>query len=397
MCFFQHRTQMSRGVGLWCGCPTTCWNPAKGWIGDSWNLQERPRFQQILACATGSRSIRLLMERNLAAKWGHDTCLNREKLFQFIQHHSKSLNISWIYPVFLWSTKCPPIGKARQILHTYIISYIVRWHIYIYNMHNIRLFYYTMLMLFVFWRRHMWRSLLTRYLQNPNTWFPFLKHFWMDRWTLSSKIACNSVIMKMNPLHFPHKAPSTKHSNSGSWHTEADMMLDCSSDEGFLLIVLWHMMLLWAWKKKWKKHSITIHFHFADHQPTPLLEMSSRQFYLSWMPWVAAVQRCLQLSLWNRINCISQCQPDHVWCVADLESIGLRSIISIAKCHRVPVVQRRTIEFMEDNSSKGHGQVTLWMKAITSGKSSVSPMQLEIFTKSRFKNLQWASLQAREP
>ena len=92
----------SRGVGLWCGCPTTYWNPAKG------GCRKTEGFQQMkLAFAT--------------VKNGWKTCLQSSKnypsefstSFKIIEHFSK------LSRVFLWSTtKC----QSEIHIRTYIIT-----------------------------------------------------------------------------------------------------------------------------------------------------------------------------------------------------------------------------------------------------------------------------------
>lgn len=92
----------SRGVGLWCGCPTTYWNPAKGGsLGNHETCRKTEGFQQMkLAFAT--------------VKNGWKTCLQSWKtILVNFQHHSKSLNISRNYREYF--CEAPPSVKARYI------------------------------------------------------------------------------------------------------------------------------------------------------------------------------------------------------------------------------------------------------------------------------------------
>lgn len=140
-------------------------------------------------------------------------------------------------------------------------------------------------------RRHMWKFLLHQTLAESPKMMTCFEAF------LRGKV--ESLSLKMNPFHFPHKAPSTKHSTSGSRNTEADMMLDCSSEELFRLIDLWCCFELE--KNEWKTHGHALWLRWPSTYPLFFLEITAMpwQFYLSWMPWVAAVQSCLQLSLWS--------------------------------------------------------------------------------------------------
>lgn len=95
----------SRGVGLWCGCPTTYWNPAKG------GCRKTEGFQQMKPCFCYCKN-------------GWKTCLQSWKTypsefstsFKIIEHFSK------LSRVFLWSTtKC----QSEIHIRTYIITFLL--------------------------------------------------------------------------------------------------------------------------------------------------------------------------------------------------------------------------------------------------------------------------------
>lgn len=164
----------------------------------------------------------------------------------------------------------------------------------------------------------MWKFLLHQTLAESQNMMTFFEA------VLRGKV--ESLILKMDPFHFPHKAPSTKH--------KADMMLDCSSEELFLLIDLWFCFEL---EKKMKKT-----------WPCTLTSLTIN------LPPVLFGDYCRVLAVLSQLNAMSSGSPI------------MFATQFLAKCQYVPAVQRRMIESMEANSSKGHGQVTIWMKEITS-------------------------------
>lgn len=109
-------------------------------------------------------------------------------------------------------------------------------------------------------RRHMWKFLLHQTLAESPKMMTCFEAF------LRGKV--ESLSLKMNPFHFPHKAPSTKHSTSGSRNTEADMMLDCSSEELFRLIDLWCCFELE--KNEWKTHGHALWLRWPSTYPRVL-------------------------------------------------------------------------------------------------------------------------------
>ena len=230
------------------------------------------------------------------------------------------MNISWIYPVFLWSTKCPPIGKARQILHTYIISDIVRWHTYIYIIYaeySIILLYNAYVVCFL-------KKTYVEILSPDNLCrIPTPDDFFWSifEWTggrFHPRLLAIPSLWKWTHFifHTKHHLPSIPILVHGT--PKLIWCLIAHQKKGFFkdwLMTYDHMMLLWAWKKHLEKaqyhHPLSLRWPstyppFGDVVSAVLSQLNAMS---SGSPKVFATQFMEQnqlhfsMSTWSRLMC----------------------------------------------------------------------------------------------